>query len=277
MRRVFTSIYLWGMVAVVTVLCFTALLPVVLITAPFDHNRNATHWVASIWARLIFALNPLWTLEIEGKERLDRKTACLLAVNHQSMGDIITLYALGLPFKWISKREMFFVPLIGWSMFLAGYIPVLRGNKQSHKRCVQLAKSWLLRGVPIMMFPEGTRSPDGRIHGFRDGAFRMSVETGVPVVPVALEGTRDAIPKGSWIFDAKCRVRIVVGEPIKPPVVVADGRAASKEVDAIRETARKWIVREVARMRGTSVAAVDALPSRARSSRVTTPGQPVGA
>ena len=263
MRGIFISVYLWVMIALVTLIAFFVLVGAQILLAPFDHKRSVAHWVTWGWARTLFLLNPLWTLRISGADRLDRKNPCIIAANHQSVGDVVALCAIGVPFRWISKKSMFYLPILGWGAFFAGHIPVDRADKESRARCIRLAKSWLYRGVSVCMFPEGTRSLDGRVHGFQDGAFRMSVETGFPVVPIAIDGTARALPGGSLKFGKPTDIHIAVGDIIRPPIQVADAHSAPKEVEAMRETARKWIIREIARIRDTSIAAVDA-PGLAR-------------
>lgn len=275
MRAVFVSIYIWLMVGVVTFVSFLIFVPLAVLAMPFDRNRQVMHWGACCWAWLLFTLNPLWRLNIQGREKIDRNRAYILAINHQSMGDIIVLYALGIHFKWISKKSMFYVPLIGWAMYFADYIPLVRGDTESIKRCIREAKAFLLRGVSIMMFPEGSRSHDGKVHAFKDGAFRLSVETGMPVIPIALDGTGSTIPKGSWLFSATSRIHVVVGDPIRPPVQTADSRAAAREVEAMRETARRWIIEEVARIRGSRTQEIDS-PTPARPGLIAARARAVG-
>lgn len=251
------SILIWVLIALLTLLFFVMMLPCALIALPFDRKRNTAHFFAKHWARSLFRINPAIRVTIEGSENLaaiGRDGAAVLCSNHESMADIIALYYLGHPFKWISKIEVFYIPLIGLSMWLAGYIPLKRGDKESTRKCMASAHSWLDRGVSIAMFPEGTRSLDGRIKAFKDGAFRMSVDSGAPVIPIAMRGPRDLVKKGSWIFAPRVAVAIRVGSPIRP----VPGAEREKEISRLRSETRAWIVANAAELRGADPRAIDA-------------------
>jgi 1-acyl-sn-glycerol-3-phosphate acyltransferase len=126
-------------------------------------------------------------------------------------------------------------------------VPLVRGDKDSiiemHGRCM----SWLERGVPIMMFPEGTRSPDGDVRMFKDGAFRMAIEASCPLYPIVLTGTADTLPKHGLLIEprATCRVRVL--DPIDPGQF--DGDAA-----AFRDHVRELIIAEKQRMQADNQA-----------------------
>ena len=255
---VLRSIFIWTAVALITLLLFGALLPSALVAWPFDRKRNIPHWFARTWARALMKANPACRVDVQGAENLDKiggSGAAVICANHESMADIIALYYLGYPFKWIAKQSLFFVPLIGWAMWMAGYIPLRRGEKDSIRRCMAAAADWIGRGVSIMMFPEGTRSFDGRVKGFKDGAFRLSVDSRVPIVPVALEGPRHLLTKGSWKFAPRARLLVRVGEPIRPR---GDGPG---EVDRLKSETRQWILHAMAEMKGVTIAEIDAAPS----------------
>lgn len=255
MLAVLRSIALWIVVAVLTAGAFFALLPCAIVSWPWDRKKNVPHWFAKRWARSLIAVNPACRVSVVGIENLSKiggSGAAVIAANHESMADIIALYYLGYPFKWIAKRSLFFVPCIGWAMWFAGYIPLQRGRKDSIVRCMAAAADWLRRGVSIMIFPEGTRSFDGRVKPFKDGAFKLSVETGVPIIPVALEGPRGLLNKGSWLFAASSRMVVRVGEPIRP-----QGTGAA-EIERLKAETRGWILRTMADMKGVSVESLDA-------------------
>lgn len=257
------SMFIWLGVAVLTVGWFLLLLPVTIVAWPFDRKKNVPHYIARTWARELLWVDPGCRVRVEGEEHLAEiggNGSAVLCANHQSMADIIALYYLGYPFKWISKREIAFVPLIGWAMYFAGYIFLKRGDKESIRRCMEKSNDWLRRGVSIMMFPEGTRSFDGRIKQFKDGAFRMAIESNRPVVPVALKGTRDLVEKGSWKFSARTDMAVRVGPPIRP----REGADPAAELDRLKDETREWILRNVAELEGVAEAALDAKEETAR-------------
>jgi 1-acyl-sn-glycerol-3-phosphate acyltransferase len=115
--------------------------------------------------------------------------------------------------KWLGKASLFRIPVAGWMMWMAGDIPVKRGDSDSAKEAMGACARWLARGVPVMLFPEGTRSKDGQLLPFKDGAFRLAIETGADLLPLAVAGTGTALPKHSWKF---CRAdgRVTVGAPL---------------------------------------------------------------
>jgi 1-acyl-sn-glycerol-3-phosphate acyltransferase len=160
------------------------------------------------------ALSPLWRFSWDGTPPADIKTrAYVVVANHESTSDPFLLCYLPWDMRWIAKEEIFRLPIIGWLMKFSGDIPLRRGERDSIQQTMQEARRTLDAGVPIMIFPEGTRSPDGHLLPFKDGAFRLAIEAGVPILPLALTGTRQCRPKGSlWFGDADARVRVL--EPI---------------------------------------------------------------
>ncbi|MDF1565118.1 MAG: lysophospholipid acyltransferase family protein [Deltaproteobacteria bacterium] len=208
---------------------------VFLLTYPFDRRRKLLHLYSSFWAQLFFYLQPLWRLRIAGREHLPWEGPAVLVANHQSLGDIVVLFGLYRPFKWVSKASVFKVPLIGWNMVLNGYVPLERGRGESVRKMMDACRAWLARGFPVFFFPEGTRSRDGQVQEFKDGAFALAVETGCPVIPIAVSGTADILPKHGFKLQmrADCRVRVL------PPLSPADHGG---DLEALKAAAREAIV-----------------------------------
>jgi 1-acyl-sn-glycerol-3-phosphate acyltransferase len=124
-------------------------------------------------------------------------------------------FCLDLHFKWISKASNFYVPFMGWFMFHAGYIPLVRGRRSSIERCMERAHEYLNLGVSVLFFPEGTRSHDGVVKPFKPGAFKLALKGGFDILPLGISGTLDALPKGTWKFSNEpTRMRVIVGAPI---------------------------------------------------------------
>lgn len=164
------------------------------------------HRIATMWGRSMIYITPGWRVTIEGQEHLPRDgQAAVMVSNHESMCDIFALYFLGIQFRWLSKQEVFRIPIIGHAMRWAQYVPVLRGDTQSQKIAMDLSRRRLDLGVTMVFFPEGTRSIDGRIKEFKSGAFRLARDAKVPIVPVAMLGSSRMLKKGtglpgkSWI------------------------------------------------------------------------------
>ena len=144
----------------------------------------------------------------------------VIVSNHSSLLDILVLGAvLDVDYEWAAKRELFRVPFIGWHLALAGHIPVDRGNRRALGALERNFARALRSGKNLLIFPEGTRSPDGRMQAFKIGAFLAAVHNGVPVVPIVLDGTAELLEKGSWRLKTTSQrlVRLRVLDPISAP------------------------------------------------------------
>jgi 1-acyl-sn-glycerol-3-phosphate acyltransferase len=215
MWQVLRSIYIWSAIASLTLVMYVLGLPMFILTMPFDRTRHIGHWYSQRWGRWILKFNNRWTSTVFHHERLPKNKPLVIVSNHQGMGDIMMSFCLDIHFKWISKAINFLVPCMGWFMFHAGYIPLRRGNKRSVEKCMERARWYLDRGVSVLFFPEGTRSKDGNIQAFKVGAFRLAIQAGVDILPCAISGTHDALPKDTWKFsDDYSHMRIIVGNVI---------------------------------------------------------------
>jgi 1-acyl-sn-glycerol-3-phosphate acyltransferase len=236
MRAVLTafSLAFWAFVVVTMPLLYAGALLVFLLTAPFDRRRVALHLYSCAWATFYVVANPLWRLRVEGREKLPWRGPAVLVANHLSMLDILVVYGLFRPFKWVSKAELFRVPVIGWNMRMNDYVPLRRGEAESARRMMAHCRRHLDAGVPVLLFPEGTRSRDGRLQRFRDGAFRLALDAGCPVIPVAVTGTFDSLPKTGVVLRRGMRATVRVLDPIFP--------AAHPTVEGLRDAARAALV-----------------------------------
>lgn len=223
------SLAYWFFFAVTASILFALALAVFLVTAPFDRRRIVLHLYSCAWATFYVVMNPLWRLRVEGREKLPWKGPAVLVANHLSLLDILVLYALFRPFKWVAKAELFRVPIVGWNMLLNDYVRVWRGHPDSIRKMMDHCRQHLARGVPVLLFPEGTRSRDGRLQPFKDGAFRLAVEAGCPVVPIAIEGTFESLPRsGLTVKPMRARVRVL------DPILPAEGGSHEALRDATR-------------------------------------------
>lgn len=211
-----------------------------LVTLPFDRNGRVLHLYSCFWAQLYFYVNPLWHLKVDGRERLPWHGPAVLVSNHESLGDILVLFGLYRPFKWVSKAENFKLPLIGWNMRLNRYVPLVRGDKVSISNMMARCEHWLARGVPILMFPEGTRSFDGQVKPFKDGAFALARKMNCPIIPIVLTGTARTLPKHGWVLNTRADCHVEVMPPVDP--------SAFPDVPALRDYVRDLIIAEKARL-----------------------------
>lgn len=214
----FFSAFAWLMTAILTVFFvvtgFFIFLPFFLLG--LGGKRAWPHRVSGLWSRALIAMLPFWSLDVRGASHIRKGRNYIIVANHQSILDILVVLA-GVPahFKFIAKKELFAIPFLGWHMKLAGYISLLRGNSQSAKEAMVAAQSWLRNKVCILMFPEGTRSLDGEINRFKPGAFKLAQAEGVEVLPVIIDGTRDAIPKHSWVVRHFSRFQVSIEKPVR--------------------------------------------------------------
>jgi 1-acyl-sn-glycerol-3-phosphate acyltransferase len=130
--------------------------------------------------------------------------------NHESFADILLISHLPWEMKWLSKAELFRIPIMGWMMWLAGDIPVRRGFGPSAVEALERCRRALQNRVSVMIFPEGTRSRTSELLPFKDGAFRLAIEAGVPILPLAVSGTGTALRKHDWRFgQSHAEVRVL--------------------------------------------------------------------
>lgn len=181
---------------------------------PFDKGRRVVHELSRILCMCFWRVPPTWKRDISGLENVDRSQPYVIVLNHNSMVDIISLYFVPLNFRWVSKREVFRIPFIGGFLMLHGDIAIERGRAaEAMHKVIHDGKEWLSRGVSVAIFPEGTRSKDGEMHRFKQGAFVLAKEAGVPVLPVVLDGTRNLL-KPSFLFNWRHRLTVHVLPPV---------------------------------------------------------------
>jgi 1-acyl-sn-glycerol-3-phosphate acyltransferase len=227
--RAFSVVY-WAFVVLTMPALFVGALAVFLLSLPFDPRRLALHAYSCAWATFYVVANPLWKVRVGGREHLPRRGPAVLVANHLSLLDILALYALFRPFKWVAKAELFRIPVVGWNMALNDYVRIRRGDPESARKMMEHCRRHLERGSPVLFFPEGTRSPDGRLQAFKDGAFRLAHEVGCPVVPIALTGTGEALPKNGLVLRGRmdATVRVLPAIPSAGHPTPASLRAAAR-------------------------------------------------
>jgi 1-acyl-sn-glycerol-3-phosphate acyltransferase len=232
--RLLISALVWPLIILTGLLWFPLLVVIFLATAPFDPGRYTVgRWFrrAAITA---VALNPLWRFRTSGVRIPDPRRPYVAVANHESLADIFLISHLPWEMKWLAKAELFRVPVLGWMMRLAGDIAVARGVRSSRIEAVARIKDRLAKRVTVIVMPEGTRSTTDELLPFKDGAFRVAVELGLPVLPIAVAGTRHAIAKGSLLLNrAAAEVRVL--EPVETVGLTLD------DVPALRDEVRRRI------------------------------------
>ena len=200
-------------IAVTSMIMFMAALLIWLLTFLFDRRLFILHYFTSFWASIYLWTMPAWSVSIEGREHIGRKTYIVVS-NHQSLLDILVAFRIFFPFKWVSKVEVFKIPFIGWNMKLNRYIKLIRGDKESIRQMLRECNKALAAGNSIFMFPEGTRSETGMLKPFKPGAFGLALDNKLPILPIAISGTRDALPKHSLKFHGRHEIRVKILEEI---------------------------------------------------------------
>ena len=182
------------------------------LTLPFDRNRRVAGRFLRIVGVLLSCCFPPWRLRVEG--RFPGKGPYVVVANHQSILDILLLSHLPREMKWVGKESLFKLPWVGWMLRMTGDIPIRRGDPESGGEALARAREYLRRGMSVMIFPEGTRSAKGALLPFKSGAFRLAVDAGVPILPVAVSGTAHGMPKGGpWVRPCRATARIL--EPVE--------------------------------------------------------------
>lgn len=178
----------------------------------FSKNGDSVHHVARVWGRGILWVSAI-RVKVHGAENIQERSAVYMS-NHQSNFDI-PVYFGGLPvqFRWVAKAELFKIPIFGQGMRGAGYISIDRSDTRSAIKSLNRAAQNIREGTSVLFFPEGTRSKDGNLRSFKKGGFIMAVEAGVPIIPMAVMGTFQVMPKGGKLI-RRHPVQIVVCPPI---------------------------------------------------------------
>lgn len=222
------SLIFWGFVVVSSALLFPIAVVIWAVTVPFDPRKRALHQFTCFWASLYTWLNPAWRVTITGRELVAKDTTYMFVANHLSLLDILVLFRLFYDFKWVSKIEIFKVPVIGWNMSMNGYIPLRRGDRESVIVMMGKCAKALAQGSSVMMFPEGTRSATGELKAFKTGAFELALDANVPVVPIVIQGTHDALPKHGFVLQGRHEITVTVLPPFQPEGTVDEVTAQAR-------------------------------------------------
>jgi 1-acyl-sn-glycerol-3-phosphate acyltransferase len=232
------SAWAWLEIAGVTLVGFVIQSLLALVSLPFDRRRYLAGRAFRLVGVTAARLNPFWRFQVVGSVPPAPGRRTVVVSNHESNADPFLISFLPWEMKWLGKASLFRIPVVGWMMRMAGDVPVKRGDSDSAKEAMAVCARWLERGVPVMFFPEGTRSTNGELLPFKDGAFRLAIDTGADVLPLAIAGTASALPKHSWKF-GRAEGRVTVGTPFSTaglgPADV-DGLKARvrEEIEALR-------------------------------------------
>lgn len=231
----FYSILLWAWWTACFVVCLLITTVLYILSFPLDPFRRLPNRSLKLLAWLIIRPVPGWRVDVHGADRVKVERPTLVVANHQSFLDIPLLYLLPWSMKWVTKRGMLRIPILGWLIAMSGHLPIDRQSYRSVQAMDALVRP-IEEGIPGMIFPEGTRSPSGELRAFKRGAFMIAKKYNFQVLPVVLEGGHRAMPSGSWKFSFNHTFVISVLAPLDP------GQYGS--VDALRQAARNRIEQE---------------------------------
>lgn len=237
------SIWSWFVFGLCIILWLPMMAIVWVVTAPFDPPR---YWTGYLFRKLTVVhqkLTPLWTFRTAGVMPENPRNPYVMVSNHESFVDILLISHLPWEMKWLSKKEIFKIPIAGWLMRMARDIKLERGSSSSASAAMQQCRERLDQKVSVMIFPEGTRSASGELLPFKDGAFRLAIEAGVPILPLAVHGTRTALRKNDWRYGRSvAEVRVL--EPVSTDGLTLD------DVAELRDRVRAIIAAQVEDLAG---------------------------
>jgi 1-acyl-sn-glycerol-3-phosphate acyltransferase len=236
------SVWSWFVFGVCVLVWVPMVAVVYLVTLPFDRTH---YWSGYLYRKMPVVhqhLNPLWHFRVTGDLPENPRNPYVVVANHESFVDILLISHLPWEMKWLSKKEMFKIPIAGWLMYLAGDVKLDRGDKDSATKAMDRCQWYLRRKVCVMIFPEGTRQQDGELGRFKDGAFRLAIEAQVPILPLAVAGTKEALRKHDWRF-GRADAEVHVMAPVETAGLTLD------DLDALRDRVRDLIQAQLVDMR----------------------------
>lgn len=234
------TIFVWSSIVIATLL-----LGIIALTAyPFDRKGRIGHRCARLWGRVALLANGV-KVRVEGLEKIKGKGPFIFMANHQGSYDIFALLGyLPFHFKWLAKKELFSIPFFGWAMNAAGYISLDRQGTRETAEAMNQAALRIREGMSVVIFPEGSRSPDGSIQPFKKGGFTLALKAKVPIIPISIAGSREIMPKERLRASAG-EIRIRVGDMIET------GSFSIRERSLLMERVSETILRNFESIRQT--------------------------
>ena len=209
------SILVWVYWTICFHLCLLVVAVLYVVTYPFDRYKKIPNTVLKYLGWMVLKPVPSWIFEIRGATRSKVAKPTIVVANHQSFLDIPLLYLLPWRMKWVTKKSLLRIPVLGWLTAMSGHIPIDRRSMRSFNKMNELVEP-IRAGIPGLIFPEGTRSPTGDLQPFKKGAFAIAQKYNFKILPVVLEGGHHAMPRGSWKFSFRNKFIISVLDPVDP-------------------------------------------------------------
>lgn len=192
------------------------------------------YWPAHFWARL-FCLMSFVRVTVEGRDNIAKGTSYVFVANHQGAYDIFAIYGyLNHNFKWMMKKGLEKIPLVGYSCRKAGHIYVDNKTPAGIRKTMQDAERQLAGGMSVVVFPEGARTSDGKVHAFRRGAYTLAVEFGLPVTPITIDGAYKVMPRTA-LLPRPGHIKLSIHKPI-------EAAAGGHDLHCLMEESRNRII-----------------------------------
>ena len=215
LRPLFSSISFVVLTVIGSVLAILSLI--------VDRKGDLVLWLGRWWSRGILASAGV-KLDVRVHAPLDPARPYVFMANHLSTVDIwAVLVAVPVPFSFIAKNQLARIPLFGWAMRAGRFVFIARQNPARARQSIEEAARRIRSGLSVLVYPEGTRSRDGRLAPFKKGGFHLAVDSGAAIVPIAIRGSRESMPRGS-VFIRAGTVSVDIGEPIPTAGLSAEDR-----------------------------------------------------
>jgi len=221
--------WVWAVGIFMTILCGA----LIILLSLFDPAGKSLHFFARLWARTIIAAAGV-RVRVRGAENLPADSPMIIVSNHQGYFDIFVLMGY-IPRRlgWIAKKELYRIPVFSFAMRRYGNIMIDRSNRDRARRSLQIAAEKVRGGQSVLIFPEGTRSPDGKVHVFKKGCYYLAEASGAPIIPVSISGSFEVMPKKTFRLHPGT-IEMVIGEPVS--VRASDHADRNGFLDRLRRT-----------------------------------------
>jgi len=239
------SIFFYLYFIITTPIYFTIGFILLLLTGLFDRDRKILHYYSYFWGLQHYWVSPWWRINVTGLENVVPKKKYIIMSNHQSMLDICLLYKVPKIFKWISKKEVVKIPFVGWALWLHRDVLITRGDRAGLKKMMKESEDYLSRNTSIIMFPEGTRTKDGKMHEFKEGGFLLAKTTKTAILPVVINGNYDLQKKNSWQLKRKQKFQVkILPEISETEVATTSPKEMMSKVHALMLTTHQQLAPE---------------------------------
>jgi len=247
----FKSIVIWA--GIFLLILFWV--PLLFIRSLFDRDpvRYKTGRMFRNLGKYMSRLNPNWQIEITGHLDIDDREPFVMVCNHLSNADIPLISNLPWEMKWVAKKELFNLPVLGQMLRWAKDIPVDRKSSVKKAGVFKACSEMLDQNVSVMFFPEGTRSKTGKLNRFSFGAFDLAISKNVRILPMVIDGTQGCLPKKSWVFEPSHDIKLKVLPPVDASVY------KQEDVKKLMDKVRHQILEQLAKWRQQPVNEVDAM------------------